>query len=194
MRFISNYSTGFMGRCLVQAARQKGHTVDWIECPQDAVTAKELGVQLEKRLSRCDVLVMAAAVCDARPVSVAKGKIKKEKFTQIRLVKNPDLLAGLSKKKDKSQVFIGFGLESEKLLENGAKKLKNKKLDLIALQKVTSKNKPFGKTVLQATILSPSGIVKEFKSVTKQKLAAFLVGQAEKLWQTKKRDSKIGFC
>ena len=104
VRFLSNYSTGTMGRCLVEAAKIRGHRVDAVECPNDAETARDLENVLKARMAKTDVLVMAAAVCDARPEKLAAKKIKKQNLGSIKLVKNPDILAGLAKKKRKDQI------------------------------------------------------------------------------------------
>src|SRR3989338_3246555 len=78
VRYLSNYSTGTMGRFLAAEAKKRHHAVDWVECPRDAETAIELQTQLQKRLPKSDVLIMVAAVCDVRPHRVSGIKIKKE--------------------------------------------------------------------------------------------------------------------
>ncbi len=188
VRFISNYSTGVMGRCLVDAARRKKHRVTFVECPEDAETASVLKRKLERLLPRHDVLIMAAAVCDARPVRVSGTKIKKESLSTIGLVSNPDILASLAKKKKSSQVFIGFGLESKNILENGLKKLRDKKLEVIVLQRVTKHLTPFGKKPIEAFILKKNGSSRKFSSISKKKLAQVLVCEAEALCRLKVRD------
>jgi len=179
VRFLSNYSTGTMGKYLARAARRRKHRVTWVECPRDAQTALDLQRKLARLLPKNDVFIMAAAVCDARPTQVSATKIKKDALSTIRLVKKPDILAGLAKKKRKNQLFIGFGLESEKMLANGLKKLKQKGLELIVLQKVTKNQTPFGERAIEAFILRKNGDVKRFRTISKPKLADFLVREAE---------------
>lgn len=180
VRYLSNYSTGTMGRCLFEAARKK-HKVTWIQCPQDAQTARELLAVLQKNLPKNDVLIMAAAVCDVRPEKVQSGKIKKERLGALKFVKNPDILAELAKKKKKSQVFIGFGLESGNILENGLSKLRKKKLELILLQQVTKKINPFGEKSIAALALDWRENVKRFPRTSKETIARYLVSKAEAL-------------
>ncbi len=180
VRYISNNSTGVMGWYLIAAAKARRHKVTAIECPVDARTAQDLEKKLAALLPRHDVLIMAAAVCDVRPASFSSAKIKKDRLKSISLVKNPDILAGLARKKKKGQVFIGFGLESEKLLQNGLKKLKAKRLELIVLQKVTKKETPFGKKPIGAVLLDKRGKARKFGSITKERLARLLVKSAEK--------------
>ncbi len=168
-----------MGRYLADAAKTRGHKVSWVQCPQDAETAIELLKKLKQLLSQHDVLVMAAAVADVRPASRSAKKLKKGVLKNIRLVKNPDILATLAKQKTRKQVFVGFALESENSLINGAKKLKSKNLEAIVLQRVTSKNKPFGETPVWAGILKADGSLKSWKSISKKELAQNIIRQAE---------------
>ena len=181
VRYLSNYSTGTMGRYLAGEAKKRHHTVDWVECPRDAETAIELQSQLQKRLPKSDVLIMVAAVCDVRPHRVSGIKIKKETLSNIQLTKNPDILMGLSRIKRKNQVFVGFGLESEDLLKNGLKKLKQKNLDLIVLQKVTNKSNPFGDKPIDAFLLGCDEGIKPYRLINKQKLAKLIIEMAGKL-------------
>ena len=174
-----------MGKCVAQAAKKRGHFVEWVECPKRAQTALELEKLLKKLTPKSDVLVMAAAVADVRPADFSGAKIKKEKLRVIRLVKNPDVLAGLARKKKKGQVFIGFGIESAGLVQNGRKKLSKKGLELIVLQKVTRTDKPFGDKVVDATLLDARGGVKRHAAISKANLARVLVRQAEALFAAK---------
>lgn len=181
VRFLSNNSTGTMGRYLVGAARRRGHRVDWVECPKKARTALELRNRLRVLLPKNDVLVMAAAVCDVRPRHVSRTKIKKDMLKTISLIKNPDILAGLGRQKKKSQVFIGFGLESGPLVAGGAKKLSQKNLDLIVLQRVRQGDTPFGDKAVRAVILGKNRLLRRFGSVSKRRLSDYLIRQAELL-------------
>lgn len=181
VRFLSNYSTGTMGRHLAEAVEKRKHKLTWVRCPEDAETARELEKKLKVLAPRCDVLIMAAAVCDVRPKTVSAGKIKKSSLKGIQFVRNPDILAGLGRKKKKGQVFVGFGLESKKILENGTRKLVQKKLDLILLQRATKKDKPFGDAKPNAWILSASGSGVELPRADKKMLAGVLVRSAERL-------------
>ncbi|MBI4352487.1 MAG: phosphopantothenoylcysteine decarboxylase [Candidatus Omnitrophica bacterium] len=178
VRFLSNYSTGTMGKYLAQAAKRRGYKVTWIQCPKDAPTALLLRKQLRSLLPRHDVLIMAAAVCDVRPVSFSSSKIKKENLLVLRLVKNPDILADLAKRKRKDQIFIGFGLESSRLIEEGRRKLKEKGLELIVLQNVTRRANPFGDKAIRAVLLDRHGVVENFPSISKRSLAGWLIRRA----------------
>ena len=105
VRFLSNRSTGTIGRYLVSAARKKGHRVEAVECPKDVQTARDLEKKLKKSLPKNDVLIMAAAVCDVRPRLVSAMKLKKDKLLTVHMVRNPDILAGLARQKKKNQIW-----------------------------------------------------------------------------------------
>jgi phosphopantothenoylcysteine decarboxylase/phosphopantothenate--cysteine ligase len=93
-------------------------------------TTDEMSKALTENFPRCDVLIMAAAISDARPEAVV-GKIKKEDLKCLNLIKNPDLLAEISKVKTR-QVIVGFAAEKrEELQSEGKRKLQAKQLDLI---------------------------------------------------------------
>ena len=180
VRYLSNYSTGTMGKYLNEAAKKRGHRVTWVQCPQDAQTARDLEIKLRGLLPKHDALLMAAAVADVRPAGFSKHKIKKNDLKSIRLVRNPDVLAVLSKKKKKKQVFIGFALETRDMFNNALKKLKEKKLEAIVLQSVRENETPFGDKKIGAFVLENKGNFAGFKSISKQKLAYFLIRKTER--------------
>jgi phosphopantothenoylcysteine decarboxylase/phosphopantothenate--cysteine ligase len=179
VRFISNRSTGVLGRQLVSMAKARGHKVQTIECPVNARTALELQKALHKKFPRCDVLIMAAAVCDARPRHFSKTKLKKNSLSSIPLIKNPDILAGLAGKKRKDQLLAGFGIESSDLIKRGTEKLKKKHLDLMIMQKVTENDTPFGKCKLDAYFIEKSGACVKCPMIDKKQLAAILIRRLE---------------
>jgi phosphopantothenoylcysteine decarboxylase/phosphopantothenate--cysteine ligase len=177
-----------MGKSLIAAAKKRGHRVEAVECPKRAQTARELDRLMRDLLPKSDVLVMVAAVADVRPSKISGTKIKKNKLRGIRFVKNPDILSHLAKRKKKGQVFVGFGLESYNLTKNGAGKIRKKGLELIVLQKVTEKNKPFGNKAINANLMDRTGKITVCRAVTKNKLARILVRQAEKIFASKNSD------
>ncbi len=179
VRYLSNYSTGTMGRCLVEAAKSRNHLVTAVECPKDVQTARELLETLKKLISRADILIMAAAVCDMRPKTLSSKKIKKENLNKIELIKNPDILAELSKLKKKAQVFVGFALESSNVLKNSVNKLKKKSLDWIVAQEVGAKTKPFGDSKVCYWIINSDAKIEKTTALTKESLARILIARCE---------------
>jgi len=180
VRFISNYSTGTMGKYLTWAAKKRGHKVTWVCSPEEARTATDLLKKLRGLIKNYDALVMASAVCDVRPSRVSASKIRKDKLHAVSLKKNPDILAALAKRKKPGQVFIGFALESENVLKNAFRKLKQKKLEAILVQKVTRTQSPFGDKKIDAFLLDKARRVERFRSATKKKIAETLIRRAER--------------
>lgn len=182
VRYLTNRSTGTMGRLLADAAEKRGHRVTRIECPVPPVrTARELLKTLQRQISQQDVLIMAAAVCDVRPAACARSKIRKSALGTIKFVKNPDILKELSTKKSKSQIFVGFALESFKLVESALNKLKSKRLDLIVAQKVSQNIDPFGNNLLDAVLLTATGQKQVYHRINKPALAQSIIQKSENL-------------
>jgi phosphopantothenoylcysteine synthetase/decarboxylase len=145
VRFISNASSGKMGYSLAQAAIQAGHKVTLITTvknPQfkiknsklkivEVVSADEMFKTVKIHFSKCDCLIMAAAVSDYTPIKKSKIKIKKSnKNLIIKLKPTIDILKWAGRNK-KNQIVAGFALEDKNLRKNAEKKLKDKNLDMI---------------------------------------------------------------
>lgn len=154
VRFISNPSSGKMGLAMAEAARLLGADVTLLHGPisieipdrihsKSFVSADDLFNQIKDH-SDADVVIMAAAVSDFKPVSVEKQKVKKENVsTELKLTRNPDILEWLGNHKKKGQVLIGFAMETESLEENAQKKLRKKNLDWICANALTEENAGF---------------------------------------------------
>jgi|TARA_B100000959_G_C14965683_1_gene617631 phosphopantothenoylcysteine decarboxylase/phosphopantothenate--cysteine ligase len=136
-----------MGYALAKAAVNRGWEVDLVSgpvalAPPDKVelhsieTAEQLRDALVGLFTRCDLLLMAAAVSDFRPARRLEHKEKKlEADRTLDLVPTPDLLWELGRQKG-DRVLVGFAAETDNLEENGRKKLQEKKLDWIAINRV----------------------------------------------------------
>ncbi len=149
VRFISNFSSGLMGFSLAKVFRWYGAQVKVIagfttakEPPEveiiKVVSAQEMYQEVMKHLEDAHIVVMNAAVADYRPLEVYSGKLKKQEFMEIKLVKNPDILESVGKVKGK-RFLVGFALEErENLKENALKKLSSKNLDLVVANPLES--------------------------------------------------------
>jgi phosphopantothenoylcysteine decarboxylase/phosphopantothenate--cysteine ligase len=143
VRFISNSSSGRMGYALARAALKAGHKVTLITAPtaqRPPVGAKIIKVEtaaqmfeaVKKIWSRCDCLIMAAAVADYTPVRPAKTKLRKSgKSLTIKLKPTADILKWAGKHKGKNQIVVGFALEDKDIRARAEKKLNGKNLDMI---------------------------------------------------------------
>ena len=154
VRFIGNRSSGRQGIALATAAAARGADVTLIAANLEvavpaSMTVVSVGSTLElaeatrEAAARADVIIMAAAVADYRPETVAQGKIKKEQqgdVLDLRLVKNPDILKGLADDRRPGQVIVGFAAETEPndaaLLELGRAKVARKGADYLVINRV----------------------------------------------------------
>lgn len=165
VRFIGNRSSGKMGYAIATAARDRGAEVVLISGPSaegrpagveivDVHTAQEMFNAVQKATAKADVLIMAAAVADYRPLETYKGKLKKERATlTLELERTPDILA----QTEDDLIKVGFAAESEHLIENAKEKLRAKRLDLIVANDITIPGSGFGSDNNQVVIIDRKG-------------------------------------
>lgn len=195
VRFISNYSSGKTGYALAMEALRRGAEVELVSGPTEleppfgakttyVETAAEMREACLAIFPRTDITVMAAAVVDFRPAEVFKGKIKKRssECLELKLVENPDILKELSQKKVKKQILVGFAAETENLLEEAKKKLKEKNLDLVVANLV-GRGKGFSQDLNEVTFVFPDGSFKKLALQSKVAIAEELFDQIEKLFK-----------
>lgn len=143
VRYLSNNSSGKMGYSLAQAAADLGAEVTLISGPTDlkipnglknfisVKSALEMYEKVDEYFKNTDIFIACAAVADYRPKEYKKEKIKKSDSDLVmELVRNPDILLEMSKKKEK-QLLVGFAAETNEIRENALKKLEKKNLDII---------------------------------------------------------------
>ncbi len=145
VRYLSNGSSGRMGKALAEAALEAGHEVVIVSGPVEVrypQAARVLPVisteeMLDACLSvfpQCDGLIAAAAPCDYRPKVVASQKIRKTGGTlDVQFVETPDIVARLGAIRTSSQWMVAFALETEDLRMRAMQKLERKKCDLIVV-------------------------------------------------------------
>ena len=168
VRYLTNRSSGKMGYQLAQAARRRGARTILISGPTKldppggveliAVrSTEEMRVQVLKHLPETNIVIKAAAVSDFRPKAIAGQKIKKdEKAFVLELVPNPDILKEVGAKKE-GRILVGFAAETESVLQNGQKKLKEKSLDLLVANDVSRAGAGFDSDTNIVTILTRDG-------------------------------------
>ena len=143
VRYLSNNSSGKMGYSLAQAAADLGAEVTLISGPTDlkipnglknfisVESALEMYEKVDEYFKDTDIFIACAAVADYRPKEYKNEKIKKsDSDFVIELVRNPDILLEMSRKKEK-QLLVGFAAETNNIKENALKKLEKKNLDII---------------------------------------------------------------
>jgi phosphopantothenoylcysteine decarboxylase / phosphopantothenate---cysteine ligase len=148
VRYLSNYSSGKMGYALAKAAHIAGAEVTLISGPTalpvpegvkfySVVSAKEMYEQVMSELQAGMIFIGCAAVADYAPQTVTAQKIKKGESADLslNLTLNKDILAEVAASK-KASLVIGFAAETNDLIQNARKKLKEKKLDMIIANQV----------------------------------------------------------
>jgi phosphopantothenoylcysteine decarboxylase/phosphopantothenate--cysteine ligase len=146
VRFIGNQSSGKQGYAIARSALERGADVTLISANSqlpdiDGVrtvhveSAQQMLAALESEFPKTNILVMAAAVADARPV-VASSKIKKRDYTAIELIENPDLLRTIAATKT-DQLIIGFAAETSEDLAVAKDKMQAKGADILYLNDVS---------------------------------------------------------
>lgn len=185
VRFIGNYSSGKMGYALAQVAADRGADVTLISGPVSLTithprvkvvkveSAREMLSAAEQAFETCNIAIMAAAVADYAPETVADKKIKRETdgIDLIRLKKNPDIAKTLGQKKRPTQKVIGFALETNDAEANAKDKLQRKNLDAIVLNSLTNPGTCFGYDKNQVKVIMPSGVVLETGVEDKMEIA-----------------------
>ena len=170
VRVIANRSSGKQGYAIAAEAATRGarvqlvSTVDLPTPPGVELTRVETAAQLEQAMNvlapDADVVVMAAAVADFRPVTAATNKLKKDQGTpQIVLEPTPDIVAGLGAVKPAGQTLVGFAAETDDVVANAAAKLERKRLDLIVANDVSAPGVGFQHDTNAVTLVSPGSVV-----------------------------------
>jgi phosphopantothenoylcysteine decarboxylase/phosphopantothenate--cysteine ligase len=188
VRFLGNRSSGRQGVALAEAARDRGAQVVLVAAHLEvrapagievraAGTAEELRAATVDAASGADAVVMAAAVADYRPETVADAKIKKEQQGDelaLRLVRNPDILAELAAEHVAGRTVIGFAAETEPddtaLLELGRAKVARKGCDYLVVNRV-GWSEGFATEGNAVVIVSRAGDIVTRASGTKREVA-----------------------
>ena len=182
VRVIANRSSGKQGYAIAAEASARGAQVTLVSTVDLAVPfgvtvlAVETAAQMEAALTglapAADVVVMAAAVADFRPVAAVPGKIKKDQgVPQIVLEPTPDILAGLGATKPAGQVLVGFAAETSDLLVHAAAKLQRKHLDLIVANDVAAPGVGFQHDTNAVTLLGADGTTRTVALADKRAIA-----------------------
>lgn len=168
VRYISNRSSGKMGKALAVEALRRGAQVTVISGPAseplpylaDKIfvrSAQEMYEETIKRFSEYDIFIGAAAVADYSVKDPADEKHKRNgSMHYLELVPNPDIIKKLGEIKQPNQITVGFAAETHHLIEYAQEKLKRKNLDLIIANQVGGENCAFGSDYVSALMITPT--------------------------------------
>lgn len=187
VRFISNPSSGKMGYAIARAARRRGAEVVLVSGPSyltpprgvtfiKTTTAEEMAEAAMRHYPQSTVVIMAAAVSDYRPKISHRKKVKKEEARlAIELERTQDILKEMGNKK-RGQFLVGFALETEDMLANAKKKLKEKKLDLIVANEPAS----FEVEATKVTVIDKDGNSEDMPALAKNEAAERILDKVVK--------------
>ncbi|HVU71954.1 MAG TPA: bifunctional phosphopantothenoylcysteine decarboxylase/phosphopantothenate--cysteine ligase CoaBC [Mycobacteriales bacterium] len=192
VRWLGNRSSGLQGYAVARAARLRGAHVTLVAAntalPDPASvdvvrveTAEQLRAAVCDASSGADVVVMAAAVADFRPVSASPSKIKKQAdggVPTVELERTVDVLAALGASAAPGRVLVGFAAETDDVLAHGRAKLAAKGADLMVVNHVGSEHETgtgFGTGDNAATIIGTDGFEQVVPRVSKERLAHALL-------------------
>lgn len=185
VRFIGNRSSGKQGVAIAVEARNRGAEVSLVLANSNisdvsgietirVETAQQMHKVLKEKMQGCDVLVMSAAVSDAKPSTSSSEKIKKKEFNSIDLVANEDILADLSSSANDSQLIVGFAAETSNIEESGREKLKAKDLDFIYVNDVSG-GAIFASDLSAGFLISSDGESTHIEQTSKAKVAKIIL-------------------
>lgn len=184
VRYISNYSSGKMGKAIADMARLMGAevvliTTKDVDAPYKIVKVKsalDMQKAVNDEFDTSDIIVMAAAVADYRVKNYSEQKMKKgmnDNLT-LELVKNPDILQELCERKansDHKPIIVGFCAESENVLDNAKAKIKRKGCDFLAANDISRKDVGFSVDDNEIQLLEDNGTIYSFPKESKRIIA-----------------------
>lgn len=189
VRYLGNRSSGKQGHAIADVAERFGAEVTLVttaELPSpprskriQVGTAAEMLEAVLQEAPRHDIVIMAAAVADFRPVAIAEDKIKKaEGIPEIVLEPTVDILATLGQAKSPKQVLVGFAAETSDLRANAAEKLSRKGADLIVANDVSAPGVGFAHDTNAVTILGADGSQVDIPLTDKTSIAKAVLAAA----------------
>jgi phosphopantothenoylcysteine decarboxylase/phosphopantothenate--cysteine ligase len=192
VRYLSNRSSGLMGYSLAAEAVRRGAKTILVSGPVSLVppsraelvrveSAGQMEEEVLKRFDQADVVVMAAAVSDFRFARTWPDKIKKQDIPgEVQLVRNPDILAELGRRKT-HQVLVGFAAETGEVEARARQKLKDKKCDLLAANDVSREGVGFEAEDNELLLVDSSGSATPTGRASKPELSRLLFDRIEVL-------------
>lgn len=183
VRYLTNRSTGKMGYAIAEEARDRGAEVILVSGPTNLnppknvkiiniKTNEEMKNEIFNNFEWADIVIKSAAVADYKPKEYSKEKIKKgEGDLNICLTRDNDILKSLGDIKT-HQILVGFAAESNDVLKNAEKKLKNKNLDFIVANNITSSDTGFASEDNKVVIISKNNEKLELEKMSKKEVAS----------------------
>lgn len=190
VRFLSNYSTGYMGGRLAAEAAARGHRVTVVRGPTTETfpssariiavdDARSMERALRHAAPRADAIIMAAAVADFRVAKRSRSKLARQGRLMLRLEATPEIIGRLPRRP--GQVVAGFALETSDVVGRARRKLVRKQLDALVAQRANQPGGPFGRRAVHAWLLTRGGTT-PLGVCSKRHIARALLDKVEGLW------------
>ncbi len=187
IRVISNRSSGIMGYEIAKEAKQRGAIVTLVKGATDIPitegirihNTKELESTLLNLLDNNDIVIMAAAVSDYRPVEVSEKKLRRkdDKMT-LHLKKTEDILKKLRKRRE-NKILIGFSVGDNDFIKESKRKIIEKSLDMI----VANPCSVVGSHNTEFTIIGKDSKLKTYPKMAKREAAHIILDSIEEIWK-----------
>lgn len=183
VRYLSNHSSGKMGYAIARVARRRGAAVTLVTGPTAlptppgvrtvaVTTAAEMARAIEAAFATATVVVMTAAVADYRPRRPRSRKMKKGAATlTLELEQNPDILAGLGRRKGR-RIVVGFAAETNDLVAEARRKLAAKRCDLMVANDVSAPGVGFGADQNAVRLVDRDGLDEALPVLPKDEVAS----------------------
>nr|WP_160251119.1 bifunctional phosphopantothenoylcysteine decarboxylase/phosphopantothenate--cysteine ligase CoaBC [Mixta theicola] len=155
VRYVTNHSSGKMGFAIAAAAAARGANVTLIAGPValatpagvrriDVTSALEMQKAVMAQITQQQIFIGSAAVADYRAADIAVEKIKKQgDEITLKMVKNPDIVAGVGAMREQRPYVVGFAAETRNVEEYAQQKRVRKNLDLICANDVSKSGQGF---------------------------------------------------
>lgn len=195
VRFLGNQSSGKMGFFIAEELLKRGAVVELVSGPVKinlqherlritrVTNAAQMLEACKEIFPEMEATIMAAAVADFTPENASDEKIKKSKLLEdgmvLRLIPTVDILQELGRKKSKSQVLVGFALETSEEEKNASQKLTQKNLDFIVLNSLNDKGAGFDTDTNKVTIINNKNEIFRYNLKPKQEVATDIVDMLE---------------
>jgi phosphopantothenoylcysteine decarboxylase / phosphopantothenate---cysteine ligase len=179
-----------MGYAVAACAARRGHQVHLVSGPvsipappgvdvRRVTTAGEMLAAVDAAINDTEVLIMAAAVADWRPVAASSRKLKKAGGPpDLKLERTPDILTRMRERKG-HRLYVGFAAETENMLREARRKLLDKGLDLVVANDVSRPDAGFEVDTNRVVLLDASGETEALPLMSKQDVAERILDWVE---------------
>ena len=186
VRYISNESSGKQGHEIALELARLGVKTTLVSGPTNLNYNNDIkikrvvsGIQMLSAVKKslpADIAVCTAAVSDFKPSVVKKNKIKKnEKFDEIKIERNIDILSFLGKNnRHKPKLLVGFSAETENLIKNSTRKMEEKLCDMMIANDVSKDDFGFNSDENEVIIIDKNGKTEKVKKSSKKFIASVL--------------------